>query len=531
MTSAHAIAQDVRAGTRRATDVLEEFLGRIEAHDGDVHAFNTVTAEQARAAAAAVDAAVDEGRDPGPLAGVPVAFKDNLCTRGIATTCSSRILEGWQPPYDATVVQAMTAAGAVMIGKTNLDEFAMGSSTEHSAFGPTRNPYDLARVPGGSSGGSAAAVAAGFAPLALGSDTGGSIRQPASLCGIVGIKPTYGRVSRYGLVAFASSFDQIGPFAADVADAALTLGVISGHDPADSTSIPAAPGDYARALERGVEGLRIGIVSELTPRSENQHASVRAAAHASSGGSGGDDLGGDARHIDDLSDLQPEALGGIDADVTERVHQAADALAGAGATVGWASVPAVTYGLTAYYLIAPAEASSNLARYDGTRYGLRVEGADVEEMNRLTRRAGFGDEVKARIMLGTFALSAGYYDAYYGKAQRVRMLTRRDFDAAYADFDVLLSPTSPCVAFRFGERADPMTMYRCDTCTIPSNLSGDPAMSVPFGTGADGLPVGVQVMAPALGEETMLAVAAALERAAPPLPPPPLTAAASPGDA
>ena len=524
MTTARVIASAVRSGSRRATEVLEPFLSRIEAHDGDVHAFNTVTAEQARAAAAAIDAAVDAGRDPGPLAGVPVAYKDNLCTRGVATTCSSRILDGWRPPYDATVVHAMTAAGAVMIGKTNLDEFAMGSSTENSAYGPTRNPYDLARVPGGSSGGSAAAVAAGFAPLALGSDTGGSIRQPASLCGIVGIKPTYGRVSRYGLVAFASSFDQIGPFAADVADAALALGVISGHDPADSTSIPAAPGDYAAALDRGVEGLRVGIVSELTPRLASRHGTALAGTHASSGESRGNGPGDGADHVGDPSGLHPEALGGIDADVAERVHQAADALAAAGATVGWASVPAVTYGLTAYYLIAPAEASSNLARYDGTRYGLRVEGADVEEMNRLTRRAGFGDEVKARIMLGTFALSAGYYDAYYGKAQRVRMLTRRDFDAAYADFDVLLSPTSPCVAFRFGERADPMTMYRCDTCTIPSNLSGDPAMSVPFGTGADGLPVGVQVMAPALGEETMLTVAAALERAAPPLPKPPLAA-------
>ncbi|WP_420608583.1 amidase family protein [Candidatus Poriferisodalis sp.] len=509
MTSAHAIASEVRVGTRRATDVLEDFLGRIEAHDGDVHAFNTVTADQARAAAAAIDAAVDQGRDPGPLAGVPVAFKDNMCTRGVATTCSSRMLEGWQPPYDATVVQAMTAAGAVMIGKTNLDEFAMGSSTEHSAFGPTRNPYDLGRVPGGSSGGSAAAVAAGFAPLALGSDTGGSIRQPASLCGIVGIKPTYGRVSRYGLVAFASSFDQIGPFATDVADAALALGVISGHDPADSTSIPAAVPDFAAALGRSVEDLRVGVISELTGSGRNG---------AVTGGPAPRDAAGDV-------------LDGIDADVTERVLEAADALADAGATVGRVSVPAVTYGLTAYYLIAPAEASSNLARYDGTRYGLRVDGADVEEMNRLTRRAGFGDEVKARIMLGTFALSAGYYDAYYGKAQRVRMLTRRDFDAAYADFDVLLSPTSPCVAFRFGERADPMTMYRCDTCTIPSNLSGDPAMSVPFGTGAEGLPVGVQVMAPALGEKTMLTVAAALERAAPPLPKPPLAESSSGGAA
>ena len=504
MSTAKAIAQDVRTGTRRAAAVLEEYLGRIELHDSDIHAFNTVTAEQARAAAASIDAAVSQGRDPGPLAGVPIAFKDNMCTRGVPTTCSSRMLETWSPPYDATVVQAMTAAGAVMVGKTNLDEFAMGSSTEHSAFGPTRNPYDLTRVPGGSSGGSAAAVAAGFAPLALGSDTGGSIRQPAALCGIVGIKPTYGRVSRYGLVAFASSFDQIGPFAADVADAALALEVISGHDPGDSTSIPTAVPDYDAALGKGVEGLRVGVISELT-----------------GGGRNGSRNGGGNGNL----------LEGIDADIAERVLEAADALAEAGAVVGSVSVPAVTYGLTAYYLIAPAEASSNLARYDGTRYGLRIDGADVEEMNRLTRRAGFGDEVKARIMLGTFALSAGYYDAYYGKAQRVRMLTRRDFDAAYADYDVLLSPTSPCVAFRFGERSDPMTMYRCDTCTIPSNLSGDPAMSVPFGTGTDDLPVGVQILAPALGEETMLTVAAALERAAPPLPAPQMAAGSTSGGA
>ncbi|WP_419920870.1 Asp-tRNA(Asn)/Glu-tRNA(Gln) amidotransferase subunit GatA [Candidatus Poriferisodalis sp.] len=488
MTTAAAIANDVRSGTQRAVDVVEGYLSQIEAHDSNVAAFNAVTADEARAAAAAVDAMVADGRDPGPLAGVPVAYKDNLCTRGIATTCSSRMLEGWLPPYDATVVTAMASAGAVMVGKTNLDEFAMGSSTENSAFGPTRNPYDLARVPGGSSGGSAAAVAAGFAPLALGSDTGGSIRQPAALCGAVGIKPTYGRVSRYGLVAFASSFDQIGPIAGDVADAALALGVISGHDPADSTSVPAEVPDFGAALREGVEGLRVGVIGEL--------------AGGSSNGS----------------------LGGMDPEVIERLHEAADALADAGARVGRASVPAVTYGLTAYYLIAPAEASSNLARYDGTRYGLRVAGADAEEMNRLTRRAGFGSEVKARIMLGTFALSAGYYDAYYGKAQRVRMLTRRDFDAAYTDFDVLLSPTSPCVAFPFGERSDPMTMYRCDTCTIPSNLSGDPAMSVPFGTGAADLPVGVQVLAPAMCEARMLTVAAALERAAPPLRPPRLGA-------
>ncbi|HCB34507.1 MAG TPA: Asp-tRNA(Asn)/Glu-tRNA(Gln) amidotransferase GatCAB subunit A, partial [Acidimicrobiaceae bacterium] len=425
----------------------------------------------ARAAAAAVDEAVAAGRDPGPLAGVPVAYKDNLCTRAVATTCSSRILDGWRPPYSATAVRRLAGAGAVMVGKTNLDEFAMGSSTENSAFGPTANPLDLDRVPGGSSGGSAAAVAAGFAPLALGSDTGGSIRQPAALCGVVGVKPTYGRVSRYGLVAFASSFDQIGPITADVADAAAALAVLAGHDPADSTSIPEPAPDCSAELDRGVSGCRVGVVTEL--------------------------------------------LDVADADVARRVHEAADALAGAGAAVAEASVPAVEYGLTAYYLIAPAEASSNLARFDGTRYGLRVDAADVEQMNAQTRRRGFGAEVKARVMLGTFALSAGYYDAYYVKAQRLRTLARRDFDAAYADFDVLLSPTSPCVAFRFGDRADPMTMYRCDTCTIPSNLTGDPAMSVPFGTGEGGLPVGVQVMAPALAEPLMFRVGAELERLAP----------------
>ena len=351
--------------------------------------------------------------------------------------------------------------------KTYLDEFAMGISTEHSAVGPTRNPLDLTRVPGGSSGGSAAAVAAGFTPIALGSDTGGSIRQPASLCGVVGVKPTYGLVSRYGLIAFASSFDQIGPFANDVRDAALVLETIGGHDVRDSTSIPAPMPNLSKTLDRGVEGMRVGIVSEL--------------------------------------------LEGIDNDVTARLHEAAAALSEGGAIVEPVSVPAVEYGLTAYYLIAPAEASSNLARYDGVRYGMRSEGQDVAAMNAATRRDGFGDEVVARIMLGTFALSAGYYDAYYGKAQKVRTLTRQDFDAAYAKHDILLSPTSPSVAFEFGERSDPMNMYRCDTCTIPSNLVGDPAMSVPFGTGEHGLPVGIQVMAPQLEEQRMFQAAAFIE--------------------
>jgi len=472
--SAVEIAAAVRSGERTAVDVVDEHLAAIAARDGDIHAFNLVTADEARAAALAIDRRVAAGEDPGPLAGVPVALKDNLCTAGIPTTCSSRILEGWRPPYDATVVERLAAAGAIAIGKTNLDEFAMGSSTENSAFGPTRNPHDLTRVPGGSSGGSAAAVAAGFAPLALGSDTGGSIRQPAALCGVVGMKPTYGAVSRYGLVAFASSLDQIGPFAASVADAAALYEAIAGHDPRDATSIPRPAARVSEGLGQGVGGLRVGIVSEL--------------------------LGAE----------------GIEPDVAARAREAAEALESAGAKVDEVSVPSVVYGLSAYYLIAPAEASSNLARYDGVRFGLRVDAPTTGEMYDRTRTAGFGAEVKRRIMLGTYALSAGYYDAFYGKAQRVRTLILRDFQAAYERFDVLLSPASPSTAFKLGAKsADPLTMYLNDVCTIPSNLSGDPAISVPFGTGADGLPIGVQVLAPSLGEETLFRVAAALEAAAP----------------
>jgi len=468
---ASALAGAVARGERRAREALEAHLAAIAAHDGEIHAFNHVAADEARAAADAVDAKVAAGEDPGPLAGVPVAVKDNLCTTGIPTTCSSRILEGWVPPYDATVVERLAAAGAVIVGKTNLDEFAMGSSTENSAFGPTRNPYDTDRVPGGSSGGSAAAVAAGFAPLALGSDTGGSIRQPASLCGVVGVKPTYGAVSRYGLVAFASSLDQIGPFANTVADAALVLEVISGHDAMDSTSIAQGALDVSSALDRGVAGLRVGRITDLPA--------------------------------------------GASADVSARVDDAFEALARAGAEIVDVKVPAYTYALTAYYLIAPAEASSNLARYDGVRFGLRVEAPDTNAMYMATRTAGFGDEVKRRIMLGTYALSAGYYDAYYGRALKVRRRIADDFTAAYEHVDVLITPTSPTVAFPIGDKtADPLSMYLCDTYTIPSNLSGDPAMSIPFGTGDGGLPVGVQVLAPALGEGVMFRVAAELERAA-----------------
>ncbi len=470
-SSAFDIAADVRAGRVSARDVVEQHLATIADREADVHAFNLVMADVARRQADAVDGDVAAGHDPGPLAGVPLALKDNLCTRGVDTTCSSRILQGWKPPYDATVVTRLRDAGAVAIGKTNLDEFAMGSSTENSAFGATRNPRDLSRVPGGSSGGSAAAVAAGFAPLALGSDTGGSIRQPAALCGVVGMKPTYGTVSRYGLIAFASSLDQIGPFATNVRDAALLLETMWGHDPLDSTSIASPLPTLVQGLDDGVRGLRVGIVEELT-------------------------------------DVE-----GIDPEVRAAVSSAARALEDAGASVDRVSVPSTMYGLDAYYLIAPAEASSNLARYDGVRYGLREEGTDIGTMNANTRDRGFGAEVKRRIMLGTYALSAGYYDAYYGQAQRVRTLIVRDFAAAYERFDVLLSPTSPTIAFEAGSKtADPLAMYLSDVCTIPTNLAGHCAISVPFGSDSvHNMPIGVQILGRELADALIFRVARALE--------------------
>lgn len=468
MKSARQTALDVQNGDTSALSVLEESLAQIRSRNEELHVFLYVDEEGARKVAAALDERIARGENIGSLAGVPVALKDNLCQTNIPTTCSSKILEGWRPPYNATVVDRLLVAGAVPVGKTNLDEFAMGSSTENSAFGPTRNPLNTSRVPGGSSGGSAAAVAADMTPLALGSDTGGSIRQPAALCGLVGVKPSYGLVSRYGLIAFASSLDQIGPLTKTVGDAALALEAIAGHDPLDSTSLPEPSPSLVGHVEDGVAGKRIGVVREL--------------------------------------------IDGADADVVASVERAVEVLNEAGATIVELSVPEFRLGLSAYYLIAPAEASSNLARFDGVRYGLRVKADDVTAMMEATRTAGFGEEVKRRIMLGTYALSAGYYDAYYGQALKVRTLTIDAFRRAYREADLLLGATTPSVAFEFGSKtADPMAMYLSDVFTIPSNLSGEPAISVPFGTGEAGLPIGVQLLGPGRSEAQLFAGARVLE--------------------
>lgn len=469
---ASEIANLVRSKQVSATEVAKEHLALIKSYDPQLNSFLLVTEELALSQAKEIDQQLAKGVEVGRLAGVPIGLKDNLASRGIDTTCASQILKGWKPPYDATVLEKVYQAGAIAVGKTNLDEFAMGSSTENSSFVTTKNPYDLTRVPGGSSGGSAAAVGANLVPLALGSDTGGSIRQPAALCGVVGVKPTYGIVSRYGLLAFASSLDQIGPFSRSVKDAALLLEVIAGHDGRDSTSLEVELPDLVQQVDVGVEGLRVGIIEELVQ--------------------------------------------GVSPEVRDAVFSAANSLAAQGAKIDQVSVPAVNYGLSAYYLIAPAEASSNLARYDGVRYGLRVEGQDMNETYVSSRTRGFGPEVKRRIMLGTFALSSGYYDAYYGRAQKVRTMIINSFSEAYGNFDVLLSPTAPTTAFKIGDKTqDPLSMYLSDVCTIPTNLAGHPAMSVPYGFGENDMPIGVQVLAPALGESDMFRVAGAIEKQAP----------------
>ena len=478
--SAADLADVMARGDASAVEVTKAHLERIAAVDSTVRAFLHVDVEGALSSAEQVDRRRQAGEPQGPLAGVPIAVKDVMTTRGMPTTCGSRILEGWVPPYDATLVTRLRQAGTVLLGKTNMDEFAMGSSTENSAFGPTGNPWDTSRIPGGSGGGSAASLAAFEAPLAIGTDTGGSIRQPAAVTGTVGVKPTYGGVSRYGLVAFSSSLDQAGPAARTVLDAALLHAVIAGHDPRDSTSIDAPVPDVvaaarAGAAPDGVHGLRVGVVREL-------------------GGEG----------------YQP----GVEA----RFAEAVSLLAGLGADVVEVSCPSFGYALPAYYLIAPSECSSNLARFDGMRYGLRV-GDDgtrsAEEVMALTRGSGFGAEVKRRIMIGTYALSSGYYDAYYGQAQKVRTLIIRDFDAAFEQVDVLVSPTTPTTAFPIGERVDdPLAMYKADLCTIPANLAGIAAGSFPCGLAdEDDLPVGFHVMAPALADDRLYRVGAALESA------------------
>ena len=474
--TAAGLATAIAAGDVSAVEVTRAHLDRMTAVEPAVHAFLHVDGTRALAAAAKVDQARAAGEPLGPLAGVPVALKDVLTYAGAPTTAGSRVLEGWVPPYDATVTRRMLDAGLVILGKTNLDEFAMGSSTENSAYGPTHNPWDLDRVPGGSGGGSAAALAAFEAPLAIGTDTGGSIRQPASVTGTVGVKPTYGGTSRYGLVALASSLDQPGPCARTVLDAALLHAVIAGHDPLDSTSADAPVPDVVSAARSGdVRGLKVGIVREL---------------------------GGE----------------GYAPGVEQRFREAVDLLAGLGAEVVEVSCPTFAYALPAYYLILPSEASSNLAKFDGMRFGLRTgdDGShDAEEVMGLTREAGFGAEVKRRIILGTYALSSGYYDAYYGQAQKVRTLVTRDFESAFAAVDVLVSPSTPTTAFRIGEKVDdPLAMYLNDLCTIPSNLAGNASASFPVGLAPeDGLPVGLQVMAPPLADDRLYRVGAALERA------------------
>jgi aspartyl-tRNA(Asn)/glutamyl-tRNA(Gln) amidotransferase subunit A len=466
----------LQRGEVSARDLTLAALARIEAVEPQVHAFVDVCRERALADADRIDARRSAGEELPPLAGIPVAIKDNLCTRGIRTTCSSRMLENFVPPYESTVTERLWQAGAVLIGKTNLDEFAMGSSTETSAFGPSHNPWDPSRVPGGSSGGSAAAVAAGECLVSLGSDTGGSIRQPASFCGVVGLKPTYGRVSRWGLVAFASSLDQVGPFSTCVADAAEVLQIIAGEDRRDATCLTEPVPDYGAQLNQPLAGLKVGLIREC---------------------------------------FQEQ---GLDPQVRASVMAAAQVLERLGCELVEVSCPRFDDGIATYYVIAPSEASANLARYDGVKYGLRSElssNDNLAVMTARTRAEGFGDEVQRRILIGTYALSAGYVDAYYKQAQRVRTLIRRDFDHAFTQVDVLLSPTSPTTAFRFGAHTeDPLAMYLADLLTIPANLAGLPAISVPCGFDDQGLPIGLQLMAGVLEEGKLLQVAHQYEQAA-----------------
>ncbi len=468
--TAHELAELLDSGETSSVEVTRAVLQRINQVDNSVKAYVTLTEDLALEQAQAADERRRQGQLLSPLDGIPMALKDNLCTTGIRTTCSSKILENFIPPYDATVVDKLKKAGAIIVGKLNMDEFAMGSSTENSRFFPTRNPWDINCVPGGSSGGAAASVAADEAFFTLGSDTGGSIRQPASFCGVVGLKPTYGRVSRYGLVAFASSLDQIGPFTKDITDCALVLNIIAGHDPLDSTSAAVETGDYRQHLQTEIKGMKIGIPKEYFAE-------------------------------------------GMDPEVEKAVRDAIAKYEELGAVCEEVSLPHTAYALPTYYLIAPAEASSNLARYDGVGYGHRTEGAeDVVSMYCSTRQEGFGPEVKRRIMLGTYALSAGYYDAYYLKALKVRTLIKQDFDRAFEKYDLLLSPTSPTTAFRFGEKTDdPLSMYLSDVCTIPINLAGIPAISIPCGL-AQGLPVGLQLMGKPFDEGTILRAAYAFEQ-------------------
>jgi len=474
MASIRELHEQLVKKERSAVEITQEALDNIQALEPKLHSFLHVTAEQALKQARAVDAQIAAGEEIGLLAGIPIGIKDNMCTKGIPTTCASRILENFVPPYESTVTQKLLDAGAVMVGKTNLDEFAMGSSTENSAYQVTANPWDLTRVPGGSSGGSAAAVAGGECVVSLGSDTGGSIRQPASFCGVVGLKPTYGLVSRYGLVAYASSLDQIGPFGRSVEDTAILLRAIAGYDPQDSTSLKVEIPDYAATLKPDLKArrkMRIGVITETFGQ-------------------------------------------GLDSVVEEAVTKAIDQLQSLGAEIHIVSCPRFRYGLPSYYIIAPSEASANLARYDGVKYGLRTPDTDnLLSMYTRTRASGFGTEVKRRIMIGTYALSAGYYDAYYLKAQKVRTLIKQDFENAFKKVDVLVTPTSPTTAFKAGEKtADPLSMYLNDLMTIPVNLAGLPGISLPCGFDDNGLPIGLQVIGNVLREDQILQVAYAYEQ-------------------